>query len=311
MLLFTQLFLAFAATAFAIECPPSDKLYPCSCEEDEGHTIVQCEGSSLSELEPAVKNTIGHNVSFYFTRCNLGDIPSDFLKGHISSRIKFEECVVTSFGETPFSGLENSLESLYIYSSIDRSVTKMDNFNLKHLHKLQYFSAPYNDIGELGNHWFEGGPVSLTQVDLDGNKIESFGATALASLVNLEQLYVGDNQIKDVSRSVLPNPMRALWVLEAKSNLIEELPSDAFEGFPNLKIVNFGENKLKSIPENVWGKVWSQLESVYLEGNNIVCDANIKWIYSQKLPDTFDGKCGPGNDLEGRDLKSLKLEDFE
>ncbi|XP_042906257.1 leucine-rich repeat-containing protein let-4 [Parasteatoda tepidariorum] len=311
MLLLIQVFLAIAATAFAIECPPSDKLYPCSCEEDEGHTIVQCEGSSLSELEPAVKNTVGHNVSFYFTRCNLGDIPSDFFKGHISARIQFQQCVVTSFGETPFSGLENSLEALYIYSTIDRSVTKMDNFNLKHLQKLRYFSAAYNDIGDLGDHWFEGGPASLTQVDLDGNKIESVGATALVSLVNLQQLYVGENQIKYVSRSVLPNPTRDLWLIEAKSNLIEDLPENTFDGYPILKIVNLAQNKLKSIPENVWGKVWSQLESVYLEGNDIVCDANIKWIYSQKLPNTFDGKCGPGNDLEGRELKSLKLEDFE
>uniref|UniRef100_A0A2L2Y379 Chondroadherin-like protein n=1 Tax=Parasteatoda tepidariorum TaxID=114398 RepID=A0A2L2Y379_PARTP len=304
--------LLIAATAFADDCPPTDKVLPCSCNQDRGIPTVNCEGvNSITEIEPAVKNTVGFNVSFAIVRSHLGDIPSDFFRGHTSVKLHFEQCVVRSFGDTPFRGLENSLETLNIYKVLDRSHTKLDKFRLSHLQKLKYVSLSENDIGELGNHWFEGGPASLEQLNLVSNKIEKVGDKVLASLVNLQQLYINTNRIKTVARSMLPNPSKHLWLLEAKLNHIEELPTDAFEGYPNLKIVNLSQNKLKSIPENVWGKVWNQLHAVYLDANNIVCDENLKWIYKQQLPREFTGKCGPGNNLQNRDLNSLKLEDFQ
>ncbi|XP_042906236.1 chondroadherin-like protein [Parasteatoda tepidariorum] len=311
MLVFIQI-LSLAVAALALDCPPKDKVYPCSCAEEQGRITINCEGfNSISELEPAVKNTIGYNVNFGFYRSHLGAIPSDFFKGHTSVKISFQECIVFSFGDTPFSGLEDSLEILDIYTGIDQSVTKTDTFRLGHLKKLKYFTFGHNDIAELGNRWFEDGPASMQQLSLESNNIEKVGDKALSTLVNLEQLFVNNNHIKVVARSMLPNPARNLWVLEAKTNEIEELPSDTFEGYPSLKIVNLSQNKLTSITESVWGKVWSQLRSVYLEGNDIICDGNLKWIYRQKLPADFKGKCGPGNNLQSRALDSLKLEDFQ
>lgn len=48
-------------------------------------------------------------------------------------------------------------------------------------------------------------------------------------------------------------------------NGIEELPEDMFEDMPALIRVNVSGNKLKSVPKSTWGKIWDQLEEVYLE----------------------------------------------
>ncbi|XP_015910889.2 chondroadherin-like protein [Parasteatoda tepidariorum] len=311
-MLLSILIFEIAAVAFALDCPPRETVYPCSCAEEQGHAVVNCEGfNSMDELEPVVKNTVGYKVTFAIFRSHLGDIRSDFFKGHSSVKLRFENCIVRSFGDIPFSGLENSLETLYLYTAIEKSHTEMDKFRLSRMKKLRYITIANNDIEEVGNHWFEGGPASLEQIVLSSNKIERIGEKAFASLVNLQLLYLNDNKIKSVARSMLPNPAKMLWSLNAKSNEIEELPTDAFEGYPNLNTVNLSQNRLKSIPENVWGKIWSQLQAVYMDDNDVVCDENLKWIYKQQLPKIFVGKCGPGNALHDKDFNSLKLEDFQ
>ncbi|XP_071033316.1 leucine-rich repeat transmembrane neuronal protein 3-like isoform X1 [Parasteatoda tepidariorum] len=311
MLLLFQI-LTITVAAFAIDCPSRELVYPCSCAVEQGQAVISCEGfNSIHEIEPAVKHTIGYDVNFSILRSHLGDIPSDFFKGHKSTKLNFENCVVKSFGDTPFSGLEDSLEILYLYTILDYSHTNMDKFRLNHLKKLKYAAIGNNDLDVLGNNWLSDGPVSLDQISLVGNKFKGIGDKAFASLSNIQQLYVDSNNIKTLARSMFPNPAKMFWILGASSNEIEELPADIFEGFPKLARVNLSHNKLKSIPENVWGKIWSHLQSVFLDGNDIVCDENLKWIYKQQLPREFTGKCGPGNNLQNRDLNSLKLEDFQ
>ena len=51
---------------------------------------------------------------------------------------------------------------------------------------------------------------------------------------------------------------------------IEELPADIFEDMPVLKSINVAGNKLESVPEGTWGKIWNQLEEVYLESMHIL-----------------------------------------
>ncbi|XP_042906254.1 toll-like receptor 13 [Parasteatoda tepidariorum] len=313
MFLFGQILLTVVAASLAVDCPPRDKVYPCSCENDGLLTSVDCEGfSSLSKVEPVVKNTLGHNVSFAFWRSNLGDIPSEFFKGHQSVNLHFENCKIGSFGDKPFSGLENSLRQLYIYGSVDKRRKDLKTFPLSHLKHLRDVSFLGNDIVQLGNDWFEDGPEALEQLDLQANDIEKLGDKAFTTLTNLQQLWLGDNRVRTVSRSMFPNPANKLWLIEISFNGIEELPADFFEGFPALKTVNLAGNKLKTIPESIWGKVWSQLEEVYVERNQgFVCDESLKWIYRQKLPKILRGKCGYGNNLYNRDLDTLKLEDFQ
>ncbi|KFM80344.1 Chondroadherin-like protein, partial [Stegodyphus mimosarum] len=295
------------------ECPPSQKVYPCFCTNDGLLTSIDCEGlGSLQKISDVMKNIKGQNLSFAFWKSNLGDIPSNFFEGFQSVNLHFENCKIGSFGDRPFTGLENSLKNIYVYGSVDKRKKDLETFPLGHLKKLKdlYFEA--NDIKRLGNDWFEGGPESLEQLMLEANDIEELGDKAFASLINMTQIWLGDNRFKKVSRSMFPNPANKLELLEMSFNGIEELPEDMFEGMPRLTSINVSGNKLKTVPEATWGKIWDQLNEVYLERNSgFVCDENMKWIYQRKLPKILTGRCTGGNKLSGKEIKSLTLADFD
>ncbi|GIY56970.1 uncharacterized protein CDAR_267851 [Caerostris darwini] len=253
-------------------------------------------------------------MSFAFWKSNLGDIPSDFFEGHQSVSLHFENCQIGSFGNKPFSGLENSLESIFIYGSVNKRRKDLETFPLSHLRKLDSLSFQANDIKRLGNDWFSEGPESLQYLNLEANDIEELGDKAFASLVNVEQIWLGDNSYKKVSRSMFPKPANKLRLLEMSFSGYAELPDDIFDDMPALKSVIVSGNKLQSVPESVWGRIWDQLEEVYLERNaGFVCDERLKWIYQRKLPRRINGRC-PASDnskLSGKNLSELKLEDFE
>lgn len=198
-------------------CPPSEKVYPCYCNNDGYLTSVDCEGiGNIEKVIPILKNTKGLNMSYAFWKSNLGDIPSNFFDGQMSVNLHFENCKIGSFGERPFTGLEDTLKNLYIYGSVDKRKKNLETFPLGHLKKLEYLSFEANDIKRLGNDWFEGGPVPLRQLMLEANDIEELGDRAFASLVNLQQIWLGDNRFKKVSRSMFPRSANKLELLEIR-----------------------------------------------------------------------------------------------
>ncbi|GFU83322.1 carboxypeptidase N subunit 2 [Trichonephila clavipes] len=247
-------------------CPPSQDVYPCFCDGDELLTSIFCESfSSLDKLYHVMKNVRKHNLSFAFTKSKLGDIPSDFFEGQQSVLVHFENCQIGSFGSRPFSGLENSLKSVFIYGSINKRRKDLETFPLGHLKKLESLQFQANDIKRLGNDWFNGGPESLEYLNLEANDIEELGDKAFVSLVNVAQIWLGDNSFKKVSRSMFPRPAKKLNLLEMSFSGYDELPEDMFDDMPALRRVIVSGNRLQTVPEATWGKIWDQLEEVYLE----------------------------------------------
>lgn len=310
-----QVFLSVVSVSFgdAPPCPPSKDIYPCFCDGDRWLTSISCEGiNSLDKLYPVLKNTRGLNMSFAFYRMRIDEIPSDLFEGQQSVNLHFDNCKIASFGNKPFSGLEDTLKDIYIYDSVDKRRKDLKTFPLGHLKKLKSLAFQANDIVRLGNDWFNGGPETIQDLNLEANDIEELGDKAFASLVNVEQIWLGDNRVRSVSRSMFPSPANKLWLLEISFNGIEDLPTDMFEGFPALKTVNLSGNKLKTISETIWGNVWQQLNEVYLERNyQLICDEKIKWIYQQELPRIFTGKCTGDNKLARKELEDLTEKDFE
>nr|QDC23080.1 leucine-rich repeat protein isoform S1 [Cupiennius salei]QDC23081.1 leucine-rich repeat protein isoform S1 [Cupiennius salei] len=294
------------------ECPPRENVYPCDCASDYYSTWIECRSiHGVEKMELALENTRGLNVSYAFWKSRLGDIPSDFFKGQKSTSVHFENCQIGSFGDRPFTGLEDTLKSIYIYGSVDKRRKDLETFRLGHLKKVTELIFEANDIKRLGNDWFEGGPAPLKLLMLEANDIEELGDRAFASLENLEQIMLGDNRFGKISRSMFPRPATKLKYLETSFNGIRELPEDLFEDMPVLNSINVSGNKLKSVPEATWGKIWGQLDEVYLERNEgFECDENIKWIYQRRLPRILTGQCRGGK-FAGKKLQDLTLADFD
>lgn len=214
---FLQIFFRLICTALseAPDCPPQKDVYPCSCSNDYYLTSIDClRIRSLDQLKPVLEKNKSFNMSYAFWNSNLGDIPSDFFDGQKSVNLHFEDCKIGSFGKKPFSGLENTLKRLYVLNSINKRVKDLEIFPLGHLKKLEFLEFQGNDIKRLGNDWFEGGPEALTDLMLEANDIEELGDKAFASLVNLRQVWMGDNRFKTIKRSMFPRPAEKLELIE-------------------------------------------------------------------------------------------------
>lgn len=198
-------------------CPPREDIYPCRCDSDQYLTSIGCDGiGSIDKIQHVMKNTKGLNMSFAFWKSRLGDIPSDFFDGQQSVNLHFENCQIGSFGDRPFTGLEDTVKDIYIYGSVDKRRKDLTTFRLSHLKKLTDLSFMGNDIKRLGNDWFESGPASLRVLLLDANDIEEIGDRAFAALPNIEQIWLGDSRFKKVSRSMFPRPANKLRTLEIR-----------------------------------------------------------------------------------------------
>lgn len=217
--IFGNVFFGLVCVAFSEvpPCPASDKVYPCYCNSDGLLTSVGCEGVSvIDNIKHVLINTKGLNMSYAFWKSRLGDIPSDFFDGQQSVNLHFEKCQIGSFGDRPFTGLEDTLKRLYIYGSIDKRRKDLETFPLGHLKKLKDVAFMANDIKRLGNDWFKDGPTVLQYLDLQANDIEEVGDQAFAALVNLEQVWMGDNRFKKVYRTMFPRPATKLQLIEIR-----------------------------------------------------------------------------------------------
>lgn len=217
--MFFEIFLGLVYTVASVipDCPPREDIYPCSCLHDYEETRIDCEGiDDVKKIYGALKNTRGLNVTYVFYKANLGDIPSNLFEGQKSGDISFDQCEISSFGDKPFIGLENTLKRLYIDASVDKREKDLKTFPLGHLKKLENLIFSGNDITKLGNDWFVGGPATLRHLFLEANDIEELGDKAFTSLVNVEQIWMGENRFKKVSRSMFPRPSSKLELLEMR-----------------------------------------------------------------------------------------------
>lgn len=197
------------------KCPPREAIYPCRCYNDYYLTSVDCESiNGIDKIQHVLKYTKGLNMSYAFFKSKLGDIPSDFFDGQQSVNLHFERCQIGSFGDRPFTGLEDSLKRLYIYGSVNKRRKDLETFRLSHLKKLEYLTFIANDIHRLGNDWFESGPTSLQTLMLEANDINEVGDRAFATLTNVRRIWLGNNSFKKVYRTMFPRPATKLEVLD-------------------------------------------------------------------------------------------------
>ncbi|XP_076344378.1 lumican-like [Tachypleus tridentatus] len=293
-------------------CPPPEEIFPCTCEPGStGYPVIRCNKlknitqlgwlSTISKGQ-AVEKLIISNSSL------LGPIPGDIFKGITLSALLLERTNVSKIGsaEVPaFQGQQGSIVDILIFA-----VGQVVNVTFANMQKLEYFSMSGCAISNLGPHWFLEGLENMKDLSLYDNGIESIGNQAFSKLTGLEFLDLSYNQIRDVQRRILPWPASHLYFIELSDNKIQHLPNDFFIEMPNLREVYLAGNEITTLPEATWSKVWKKLVAVWLEGNPLICDNRIAWIYKRDFPDDFWGECTGSGRLDGKQLQDLTLKDL-
>ncbi|XP_068980259.1 peroxidasin isoform X1 [Bombus flavifrons] len=142
-----------------------------------------------------------------------------------------------------------------------------------------------NRIKHLLPRTFEGAS-NLRILYLYKNRLERISPGAFSGLSNLEQLYLHFNHLKEIRKGTF-NDLPSLERLFLHSNLLHHLPADAFH--------NVGP-----------------MTRLRLDSNALVCDCNLVWLVQrlQNKPSEMAAFCQSPNEMKGRSLTSMSMNDF-
>ncbi|XP_022255420.1 slit homolog 1 protein-like [Limulus polyphemus] len=292
------------------ECPPKEDIFPCTCElSEENRSHIVCRNLLRSDiLAYVVKASRGVDIYALSIRdSTLQYLPSEEFEG-----TSFEYIELLNTGLLAISPTEYALQGLekrtYMIDIINCRF--MNGWSWKAFEKfsslmvLQFLDGDLrsisSDFSALSNNRL------LHGINFGNNEIQSLKEDTFAMFKDLSSLYLQDNQIRRVSRSMLPNPAERLFFINLSNNELDSLPDDFFTNMPKLKQIFISGNHLMTISQDVFGPVWKHDLWLEIQHNNIICDCRLKWIVSQPKPSYFIGECSGPSHLVGRKLTTLK-----
>lgn len=153
---------------------------------------------------------------------------------------------------------------------------------------------------------FRGLDNSLRQLDLSDNRLLRIPTLHLSELVRLEELNLGQNHFElipegafmgmknlrhlEISGSLHLRKIQAgafgansnLESITIASNLVlDEMQEGALSGLPHLKHLILRDNALTTLDEGLFP--WSELHTLDLSENPIICDCRILWLRNLKI----------------------------
>ena len=216
---------------------------------------------------------------------------------------------------------------------------RLDLSLFRHLQKLTLLDLDYNNIIFLSTNSRLNGPTldalselrlrgnflldvpqeiwhfipNLIQLDMSENAISIIDTGAFEELMNLKSLMMSHNKylrkIKALSLSSLVN----LEYLDiSKCTNLNDINPASFGNKSTIHTVHFENNNLTTLSKNLIR--WDHVRHLYLAGNHWQCDCNFEWLQyiidAGKLEDISSVKCAGPEELRGRDLASLREDDY-
>ncbi|XP_060690546.1 immunoglobulin superfamily member 10 [Hemiscyllium ocellatum] len=164
---------------------------------------------------------------------------------------------------TSFTGLK-SLELLMLHSN---KIQEIPDKVFQDLQSLQVLKMSYNKIKALNRETFHG-LRSIVRLHMDHNSIEFINPEAFYGLTSLKLLHLEGNMLQELHRDTFVT-FRFSQIFKMSS----------------IKHIYLSDNALTSIPSDLISYI-SELESIYLHGNQWFCDCNLRWLteLNERLP---------------------------
>ncbi|XP_035213392.1 slit homolog 1 protein-like [Stegodyphus dumicola] len=283
--------LCLIVTPSSFACPKPDDIAPCTCFK----ATIYCQepNITLPYLERIMKNvSAGFYQRILLKNLKLGNLSLEIFENVDVNMLEIIECelsgIISSNRVLPVFG--DTLREIHVYRSIND--TKGDfTLDLKSVPRLHTLVLYYSSIPLLRSVWFPKSLNSVTHLRIYKSGIEQFENKVFQNLINLEELDLSSNKLQNISRSLLPKPANSLKTLDFSDNIITDVPEDFFSEMMSLETVSFHNNRIRILPEIIWGSVWSQLKELRLDGNPLACGSEIEWMFNAKRPSRLFGSC--------------------
>ncbi|CAL1293765.1 unnamed protein product [Larinioides sclopetarius] len=310
------------------ECPPEESGRKCHCIDKDSYEAKGTEVTCWSISDPKVLlNEIqryrGYPIdNLTLTQMELPFFPAGLFNGTSVKRLYLEESnlenlySVKNYKPSPFYGLDDSLEKIYITSTQDLS--KWFWPDVKNLKKLKEIEIVHSPLDFVGHEFAEIGGGSLESITVTYSGVYRIHPQGFPELTKLRKANFAGNYLPYLARTMFPNPAPRLESLDFRSNKLFTLPENMFKNMPALKFLDLSENEFRTFEKAVFEPVWSQLLTFYISDNPFNCGCSIQPL-KQKLitgpiprrNDLRDVKCSNHGDtkkilLKNMEEKSLK-----
>ncbi|CAK1543259.1 unnamed protein product [Leptosia nina] len=208
--------------------------------------------------------------------------------------LNLEENTILEIGKDSFVDVPK-LQKLILSKN---NITEISNGAFQHTFNLLELDLNKNSIFHLDRHAFDG-LANLRKLDLRKNRIYNLTEFTFTELWNLQELLLGKNEIKYISARAFDG-LSQLQKLSLDDNKLAHIPPGLFEGVRGLKSLDLRSNELHALTfdniKPILDNLKPQNSNLLLEGNNFVCNCQLKWIHllrnetsSQNIKDSLDG----------------------
>ncbi|KAL1238379.1 Leucine-rich repeats and immunoglobulin-like domains protein [Trichinella spiralis] len=183
---------------------------------------------------------------------------------------------LTSVGQTWLYGLEK-LEKLILSSN---SVSMIESKGWRFCQRLLILDLSKNRLSALDSNIFSY-LQRLEKLDLSENAISRIDEKALSSLGNLEFLDLSSNELSDVfmSGQHIFLGLSKVKVLKLNNNKLRSLPSNVFRGLDQLTRLELLNNPIIIFAEDSIPRI-ETLEMISLNSSDVLCNCKSKWLIS-------------------------------
>ncbi|GIY73028.1 uncharacterized protein CDAR_89601 [Caerostris darwini] len=290
------------------ECPPESITRPCTCEPAGGLTLL-CENVVSDDVLKGVFRRIrGLKFNnFELDESRIEFIPSD---GVIQSRVNNIQLIRTNLTSLFQNPIDESNGVLTLSLDHVRFRNAFPWTQLQKLRKLKYLLVKDSDIPELGGNLKQNVNKDLQVLMLSGTNTRQLADGCLAEHKKLIDFRLENGKLKTLTRNIFPRPASALKILVFNGNQIETLPKNMFSDMPKLNLIGMKDNKLSIVYYQETFGVIPHLETLYLKGNPLNCNCEMRWFVSHKPTRYVDGVCQAPANLKDKEITKLKESHF-
>ncbi|GBM56918.1 Leucine-rich repeats and immunoglobulin-like domains protein 3 [Araneus ventricosus] len=233
---------------------------------------LNLELNELTEVPSQSLKKLTNLKELDLSRNRITDVPDGAFNGLPLTTLKLADNLL-KISDAAFKGLESTLHNLNLKSTGQTQLPTA----VKQLHELSFLDLSQNKFSELLPDDF-GNLRQLTALTLERNMVSSVDPKSFNGLNGtLSSLSLLNNKIEEFPTQSIKT-LTQLRVLDMGFNRMKSVPDDAFLGNPLLTLLALDGNPFSTLSEVAFSHLNSTLRGLSVGGSTLVCDCRIRWI---------------------------------